>query len=57
MSRFWDEAFIELETLFIKSGPSVQPTVFVKSVALELLVNDLSSLWLSVGSREGVETD
>ena len=35
----------------------MQPTVFVKSVALELLVNDLSSLWLSVGSREGVETD
>ena len=35
----------------------MQPTVFMSSAALELLVNDLSSLWLSVGSREGVETD
>ena len=35
----------------------MQPTVFMQSVALELFVNDLSSVWLSVGSREGVETD
>ena len=31
--------------------------MFMQSVALELLVNDLSSLWLSFGSRKGVETD
>ena len=35
----------------------MQLTVFMKSVALELLVNDLSLLWLSVGSCKGVETD